>query len=46
MTGVPAEGVAVDANHIYWASAGTAAIARADLDGSDVDLNFMSAGVR
>ena len=34
-------GLAVDANYIYWANAGTNAIARADLNATTVDLSFI-----
>ena len=34
-------GLAVDANYIYWANAGTNAIARADLNATTVDLGFI-----
>jgi hypothetical protein len=34
-------GIAVHADHIYWANAGS--IGRADLDGSDVDQDFITA---
>ena len=36
-----ATGIAVSANHIYWASNNTSTIGRANLDGSGVDVNFM-----
>ena len=36
-----AEGVAADANHVYWSN-GNGQIARARLDGSDVELNFIT----
>ena len=34
-------GLAVDANYIYWANAGTNAIARADLNATTVNLSFI-----
>ena len=35
------EDVAVDANHIYWSGSGTPTIGRADLDGDNVDSDFI-----
>jgi virginiamycin B lyase len=36
------EGVAVDASHVYWSEPGRGTIARADLNGSGADYNFIS----
>lgn len=38
-------GVAVDSKYIYWADTGADRIGRANLDGSGVNLNFITAGV-
>jgi hypothetical protein len=38
-------GVAVDAQHIYWANVTSGSIGRANLDGSGADSNFITAGV-
>jgi hypothetical protein len=39
-------GVAVDAGHVYWASAGGLAIGRANLDGSGVEPTFIVGAAR
>jgi virginiamycin B lyase len=39
-------GVALDAGHVYWASAGGLAIGRANLDGSGVERNFIVGAAR
>jgi len=36
------EGVAIDASHIYWSEPSRGSIARANLDGSGVEYNFLS----
>jgi hypothetical protein len=37
-------GVAVDADHIYWANPGSQTIGRANLDGTGVDSSFITGG--
>lgn len=46
MTVPGADDVAVDAGHIYWTDASTGRIGRANLDGSDVQPDFVQAGKR
>ena len=41
-TGHLPQGIAVDAEHIYWTAGSPAAIARANLDGSGVDRSFIT----
>ena len=36
-------GIAVDADHVYWTNSGTGTIGRANLDGTDVNPDFITA---
>jgi hypothetical protein len=39
-----AQGLAVDAQHIYWVNSSNGTIGRANLDGSEVDAGFIAGG--